>query len=813
MITETRTVVKIKSNDLSGNAVLSLRAEKTVENVILTVKESSEKEFKFVYSVKGKSAEYGFCVDKPILWTLTSPFLYGFNLDILFGDGQRENVSGRFGFRNISENGKEILLNGKPLFIRGFIRGAAAHEHSDNCGLSEKEFYRKNVRAAKKYGFNFVRFHSVVPDDTFFDVADEEGMLVHIEMRLPDDIYDNLREMPESGGIFVSDEYVAYITEKFYNHPSLCVYCIGNEIKDAGAVGRIREIHDLIESADDTRLFLDTCAWGENNRPYVDLDVQHMSYYFPFNAHADMFENADNLLVVGSNGNRPLKSEGENSVITRDLFFKVPLIAHEVCHYTALRDYAALDEKFKKYGKEKPWWIDEEIKMIRDKGYEKIYPEMYRASKYFQFECWKTAFEAMRKSRLLGGFHFLQFADTDLYENSNGIVDCFDDENAVSPKDFIRFNGDRVITTDLSGRIFAAESEISFRVDLSDCGEGDEQFADVIYFLEGKGGKVYARGTLKNADVSRKGVYGLCKIRLRLPPVVSSEEAILKIRLENDGKVYAENSWKIWIYDVKEKTSYSQFLEYADGGVYVTDDFEKTFSLLENGNKVCLVYRSDFTRHVAHKKMQNPEYAFKASWNRFKPVIWDRGTNYGGLCDEKILNKYGFASGRYYDFNMSVLSEDCDKINLDDFPVKVNSIISGTDKSTRDRFDAYKDCFNLPDLLYDRTLRNFSYLFGVGAGKGKLLVCGLNMTGLDRGEPSTLCMANFIIGYMKSEDFNPEHRIELDELKNYLKICAEKPIKESIMTQFWTLDDAPVESKTFWKESREYLETDKTQSD
>ncbi len=251
--------------------------------------------------------------------------------------------------------------------------------------------------------------------------------------------------------------------------------------------------------------------------------------------------------------------------------------------------------------------------------------------------------------------------------------------------------------------------------------------------------------------------------------------------------------------------SYSEFTNYDDGDITITADIRKAFSELEKGKKVCLVYRSDFTRHVVHKDMKNPEYAFKASWNRFKPVIWDRGTNYGGLLNREILNKYGFSTEGYYDYNLSVLSEDCDKINLDDFPVKVKNIISGIDKSCRDRFDAYKDCFNLPDLIYDRTLRNFSYMFEAAAGQGKLLVCGLNFTGLDENEPSTVCMANFVIDYMKSDDFNPNAGISIDELKAYMKKCAEKPVRESIMTQFWEMDDAPVESKLFWKESKEYL--------
>ena len=112
----------------------------------------------------------------------------------------------------------------------------------------------------------------------------------------------------------------------------------------------MEEIFKIIRKEDDTRLFLDTCAWGENNRANVDIDVQHLSYYFPFNSHANMYEDTENLLVVGTDAKQPLYSEGESSSVSRELFFNVPLIAHEVCHYTALRDYKALKAKFKKYG-------------------------------------------------------------------------------------------------------------------------------------------------------------------------------------------------------------------------------------------------------------------------------------------------------------------------------------------------------------------------------------------------------------------------------------------------------------------------------
>ena len=35
--------------------------------------------------------------------------------------------------------------------------------------------------------------------------------------------------------------------------------------------------------------------------------------------------------------------------------------------------------------------------------------------------------------------------------------------------------------------------------------------------------------------------------------------------------------------------------------------------------------------------------------------------------------------------------------------------------------------------------------------------------------------------------------------------CAKAPVKERTMTQFWELDDAPVESPEFWRTAKEYL--------
>ena len=794
--------IKLRSKT-NGTVLVEVIANKIFEQVVFTVKKDGNVLFYQKYVLQAaKLFNNEFYIRDPLLWSLSDPALYGYRVEITYADGEKETLSGRFGFREIGQNGKNITINGKPVYIRGYIRGAKAHDHANLLGLSLKDFYLKNLKEAKKFGFNYVRFHSVVPEEELFEAADEVGMLVHVELRPPHDIYNNLEEMVTTGSAIVPEEFLKETVDKCFNHPSFAVYCVGNEIKKASA-DDIRKIREKIDELDGTRLFLDTCAWGKNNRPNVDMDVQHLSYYFPYGKHAGMYDDTENLLAANVDENEPMKAETETCEIVRDLYFNVPLIAHEVCHYTALRDFYSLKEKFVKSGAEKPWWVDEEIKLIEEKGYKEVFGEMFKASKHFQFICWKTAYEEMRKSSLLGGFHFLQFADTDAYENSNGVVDCFDDETCVKPEDFLKFNGDRVLIAELKTRNYFCAEEITVPVYFSNLGEDTEKRADFAVSVE-KNGKKYVDCSMKNVDVSRKGSYGLCKTKLTLPK--EAGVYVLKIKLTTKSGVYSENEWTLWIYDRPAiQETYGEFVSYDNESAAITDDIGKALDLLEKGKKVCLVYRSGWTRHRLNPNIKNPEYAFKASWNRFKPVIWDRGTNFGGINDKNLLTKYGFPCEDYYDFNYGGLSDDCDKVILDDFPVKAKKLISGIDKSSRDRFDAYKDAYNLPELMPDRTLRDYAYLFEIKVGKGSLLVCGLNLTGLDENEPSAVAMSEFVKKYINSEDFNPENEISPEELKSYMANCAKEPVRERTMTQFWELDDAPVESPEFWRAAKEYL--------
>lgn len=819
MVTDKKTILKITapSTDEGFNAVIE--AEYQIESANFLIKDKNGALlFSGDMSINHSKAEARGVFESE-MWSLSSPVLYTFCADVKYKNGDTETICDRFGFRNFSCDENYIYLNGYPFYMRAYIRGAAAHEHQNNCGLSEHEFYKKNILMAKSYGFNTIRFHSVTPPRECFEMADEYGILIHIENRAKHMEYDNLSEMLHGKNELASNDELIETINNLYNHPSFMVYCIGNEIRKPGKTPRVREISQFIKQNDPTRLFIDTCAHGEYDRDYVDFDVQHMGYFFPYGKNLNMFSDTSNLLCFGTVHDRDMVKECGESKIKRAIAFKRPLIAHEVCHYTSWRDYYALKEKFQKYGIKAPWWVDEEIKMVEAKGYKENFADILQITKDNQFRCWKTALEGIRSSKLLSGFHMLQFADTDKYENSNGVVDCFDDYQGISPEAFKAFNDDTVVVARLNGQIYSSKQLVQIPVIFSQFKIAPPKSATLSFSLSGS--KVYTQGNLTDVDTFQSAIYDLCTLDLVMPDLKTPEKLILKIDMSFCDGSSISNSWELWVFPEEKEVitldakndMQADYLNYkckfnSNSDLTITDKLDNShFEKLQNGENVLLLYRTDWTRHLLHKGMTAPEYSFRHTWERFKGVIWDRGTFNGGYDKKEILNKYGFVTDGQTNFQYYKLIDDCDKINLDDFPVNVTSLVSGIDKPARDRFDP--KFFKLPELMYDRTMRKFTYAFELRVGKGKLIVTGFNFTGINNNEPSSVAMLKTLVNYMHSEDFNPTAEISVCDLKAYLKKTAESgPQKERMMTQYWQLDAEPVESAEYWQESEAYLKED-----
>ena len=777
----------------------------------------------------GAEAKFDALIENFKPWNVNTPHLYTLKVKLVVNGEEVEEVQD-FGMLKLHISQTDLYVNNEKFYVKGHIRGREAHDHPNLENLPLEEYYAKNIRMAKRYGFNFIRFHSKIPPEECFRMADRLGIFIHVEMRKYYGKYQKERAMMPAGRLLNEKDWAEMVL-KLRNHPSLMVYCMGNEIDHPGRNPVCKELYDLTKKLDPTRFFLDTCSRGEFDRESVDLDVQHMSYFYPCGKNYDMFDDTQNWLIYGSCTGLPLVEQDSEDDYTYKLMRRIPsprpVLAHEVCHYAGLRDVDALDEKFKRTGAEKPWWIDELKKLIKLKGHAETYPLLLEAARRFQFLSWKLSLEAARRSTVVNGFHFLQFADTERYENPNGIVDCFDDSKGVDEKEFLKFNGDSVILADLPRRTFFEHEEVVVPVILSHFSFEMAGMVALTFAVESKEGSAVAiKGGLEKINLDERGRREICRIRLRLPHVEKPEALTLSLKLvAQDGSYTIENSWNLWLYpnrpqelpalkatiDLDEVRPTARYPQIENSGslenpekLIIAHRFSKPILRhLEKGGDVLMLYRVPITRDRKVRAAKE-KYYLPATWDRFKAVIWDRGHNCGAFIRENRAFD-GFPNDGFLDLQFHALVNDCDKIILDDFPVSVDPTMEGVDKASRDRFDVYN--FKLSELQPAYTMRKFGYVFELKVGKGRLLVTGLNFTGLNTNVPEACAMFESLIRYISSSAFQPKTEISAQELEQYLLEKGRGPIvKERRMTQFWQLDDEPLESKRYWNEALEYLD-------
>ena len=112
---------------------------------------------------------------KLALWSPESPKLYDVSID-----AESDQVKDRIGFRSIQTSGRQILLNGKPIFLRG------ASIHAEAPIRTGRVFNEAEARTllgwAKDLGCNFVRLAHYPHDEVMTRMADEMGLLVWSEI-------------------------------------------------------------------------------------------------------------------------------------------------------------------------------------------------------------------------------------------------------------------------------------------------------------------------------------------------------------------------------------------------------------------------------------------------------------------------------------------------------------------------------------------------------------------------------------------------------------------------------------------------------
>jgi beta-galactosidase len=159
-------------------------------------------------------------------WSAEDPALY--RVLVTLRDptgGVVEVATQRCGFRTVEVRDRQLLVNGRPVYIRGVNR----HDHHPERGKAVTvEDMRADLVAMKRFGFNAVRTSHYPNDHRFYDLCDELGLYVIDEANIEAHAFMHmLCADPRYLGQWLARCSRMVLRDR--NHPSIILWSLGNE--------------------------------------------------------------------------------------------------------------------------------------------------------------------------------------------------------------------------------------------------------------------------------------------------------------------------------------------------------------------------------------------------------------------------------------------------------------------------------------------------------------------------------------------------------------------------------------------------------
>ena len=182
-------------------------------------------------------------------WTQETPELYYIEVKLLRNEKAFDDLIDRFGFREIKVSGKEILLNGEKIRIKGVCR----HEDHPQFGCALPfAAIAADIELVKDMGANSIRTSHYPNDEIFLDICDEQGILVWEENHARGLSEENMRNPnfePQA------EKVIEEMIPAHYNHPSIYIWGILNECASDTEYGKecYKKQFDIIRKLDTSR--------------------------------------------------------------------------------------------------------------------------------------------------------------------------------------------------------------------------------------------------------------------------------------------------------------------------------------------------------------------------------------------------------------------------------------------------------------------------------------------------------------------------------------------------------------------------------
>ena len=264
----------VEGKDAKVEVEVYVEGLKDNQQIAYTIYDKEENELQKIVS---RDTKVVFEIKDVHLWHgRRDPYLYCCEAEIVEGDEVVDNVCSRFGCRTFKiDPEKGFILNGEEYPLRGVSR------HQDRFGFGNAllpEHHKEDMEYIWEVGCTTIRLAHYQHDQYFYDLCDEYGMVVwaeipYISRHMPTGRENTINQMKE-------------LVAQNYNHPSIVVWGLSNEITISGSTPDLLENHnilnDLCHEMDKTRLTTIACvSMCKIDDPYIQIpDVVSYNHYF-----------------------------------------------------------------------------------------------------------------------------------------------------------------------------------------------------------------------------------------------------------------------------------------------------------------------------------------------------------------------------------------------------------------------------------------------------------------------------------------------------------------------------------------------------
>ena len=616
-----------------------------------------------------------------------------------------------FGVRRVETSGTRIVLNGRPVFLRGTLECCifplTGYPPTDVAS------WERIISVCKAHGLNHMRFHSWCPPEAAFTAADRLGFYFQVECST----------WPNSGvqlGLGQEIDEWLYaegerIIEWYGNHPSFLLFASGNE--PAGPGGGGVYLAPWVEhfQRDDRRLVTSASGW-----PLIEESDYHVT-------PAPRIQGWGQGLRSKINAEPPETVSDYRDYVAR--YPDQPVVSHEIGQWCVYPDLTEV-EKYTGVLRARNFEIFHGL--LDDAGMQGQAHDFLLASGKLQTLGYKADIEAALRTPGFGGFQLLDLHDFPGQGTALvGVLDPFwDSKPYVSPEEFRRFCGPITPLARLEKRVFFGDEELEARIDIAQFGAEDLEDAVVRWWLE-QDGEVLASRAFPARTLEAGELHELGSIAVSLAEVKTPGVARLVVGAEGTG---VENDWELWVYPREVSTS---------GGPRITSTFDKQAVIdLVQGRSVLLMIPPTAVR---------TDVALG-----FSPIFWNTAWTGGQpphtlgiLCDPAHAALAGFPTDFHSDWQWWELIRSAAPMELDRMPEGLRPIV----QVVPDWFDPKR-----LGLAFEARVEN-----------GRLLVVSMDLEKDLHRRPVARQLRRSLLDYMDSEAFAPAHEVHWKSIESLLR--------------------------------------------